>query len=443
MKTIRLLFGLLVVLSLLLSACAAPAAPAGNAAAPAEEGAAPSGEPVTLTILTHWGEESLLKPMQEKIALYQESHPNVEIDYQAVTFDQLLTKITTARAAGTSPDIYHFYNLWMPDFVEGGMLAAPPEDILADIQANYSEGTIGAVSYNGQVWGYPTELNTYQLLYNKKMFEEAGIAAPPATLAELKEAACALTVVGDDGTVQRAGLVVLPGWDSGVVHPFMSLLWSNNGEYLSPDLTTVEFNSDASREILQTYVDMVNEQCMDPAIGTQTNFAEGKGAMLIMANWFRATLQTAFVDGYENVGIAPIPTGEGGQSTTVQYNWLWGVDAGSANADAAWEFVRWLNTPAAEGEASPMGDYLTSALGAIPSRISDQEALADRLSDDFMKAYVGSASTARAEPILRGGQEIKTALQQGIEATWYGQKDVDTALSDAAAEAERILAENQ
>ena len=49
------------------------------------------------------------------------------------------------------------------------MLDTPPAAVLDDIQASYSPGTQGAVSYNGQVWGYPTELNTYQLLYNKKM----------------------------------------------------------------------------------------------------------------------------------------------------------------------------------------------------------------------------------------------------------------------------------
>ncbi len=443
MKRTFWIFALLALLALLVSACAAPVAPAADGGAAAEgEAAAASGEPVTLTILTHWGEESLATPMQAKLDAYMAANPNVTIEYQAVTFDQLLTKITTARAAGASPDIIHFYNLWMPDFVEGGMLAEPPADLLAEIQANYSEGTIGAVSYGGQVWGVPTELNTYQLIYNKQMLADAGVT-PPTTLAELKEAACALKVVGDDGTVQRAGLVLLTGWDSGVVHPYVSLLWSAGGEYLAEDLSVAEFNSAEGAEVAQAYVDMVNEQCVDPALGAMTNFAEGKGAMMIVANFFRSTLQTSMEGGYENVGVAPIPTSNDGQSTTVQYNWLWGVDAASPNQAEAWKFIQWMNSPAAEGEASPMGDYLTSALGAIPSRLSDQEALADRLSDEFMTAFVGSASTARPEPVLRGGQEIKTALQQGIEATWYGQKDVATALADAETEANRILSENQ
>ena len=445
MKTTRLFLGLVLALALLVvAACTAPVAP--TAAPAAGDGAAApaaSGEKVKLTILTHWGEESLAKPMKAKLDEYMKLNPNVEIEYQAVTFDQLLTKITTARAAGTSPDIYHFYNLWMPDFVEGGMLDDPPAAVLDDIKANYSEGTQGAVSYGGKVWGYPTELNTWQLLYNKKMLPMPASTKPPATFAELKDAACKLKVVGDDGTVQRAGLVLLPGWDSGVVHPFLSLLWSNKGEYLAPDLSKSMFNSPEGLATLQLYMDMLKDKCIDPALGDFNNFVEGKGAMIIMANFLRSTLQTAFADGYENVGVAPIPIGDGGTSTAVQYNWLWGVDAGSKNKEEAWKLVQWLNTPEAEGKASPMGDYLTSALGAIPSRMSDQTALKDRLSDEFMTAYVNSASNARPEPVLRGGQEIKTAFQQGIEAAWYGQKTPEQALTDAATEADRILSENK
>jgi multiple sugar transport system substrate-binding protein len=404
----------------------------------------PTPQPVKLTILTHWGEESLLKPMKAKLDEYMKLNPHVTIDYQAVTFDQLLTKITTARAAGVSPDIYHFYNLWLPDFVKGGMLSVPPADVIEDIKANYSPGSINAVTFADQIWGYPTEINTYQLVYDKKILAEVGYDKPPATFDELKDAACKIKKLTPDGKVERAGLVLMPGWDSGVVHPFLSLLWSNNGEYLSPDYSQALFNSPEGLATLQLYMDLINNQCADPGLGGgYMDFVNGKGGMIIMANWFRATLMDSYANGYENIAVAPIPHGPNGTSTTLQYNWLWGVDNGSPNREEAWKLVKWLNTPASEGAASPTGDYLTSALGAIPSRVSDQQALADRLSEAFLKAYLESTSSTRPEPVLIGGQEIKTALQTEIEAAWYGQKSPEQALADAAEEANRILAENR
>jgi multiple sugar transport system substrate-binding protein len=425
---------MIVVLGLLLGAC--QAAPATQAT---------SNEPVKLVVLTHWGEESLATPMKALLDEYTKANPNVTIEYQAVTFDQLLTKISTSRAAGTAPDIIHIYNLWMPDFVKGGALATPPADVVEDIKANYSPGSIQAVTVKDQIWGYPTEINTWQLVYNKKMFADAGLSEPPKTLDELKDYACKLTKKKSDGTLEHTGLAVLTGWDSGVVHPFLSLLWSNGGQYIAPDLSKAEFNSPQAKEVLQAYSDMIKEGCVDPGLGGGFNdFVTGKSAMVIMANFFRSDLKNSFVDGYDNVGVAPIPVGPSGdKSVALQYNWLWTVDKTSKNAEEAWKLVKWLNSPRGEGKASPMGEYLTSALGAIPSRLSDQKALSDTLSDFFLKAYLDSASTSQPEPVLVGGQEIKTALQTQIENTWYDKASIDEALQSAATEADRILSENK
>ena len=47
----------------------------------------------------------------------------------------------------------------------------------------------------------------------------------------------------------------------------------------------------------------------------------------------------------------------------MSYNWLWGVTASSPNQDKAWEFIQCMNTAQAEGEGSPMGDYLVTCPG--------------------------------------------------------------------------------
>lgn len=430
---LRYLFAVLILVSSMVAACTPVETPAAGPA---------SAEPVTLVVLTHWGEESVLKAMQAKIDQYQQLHPNVTIDYQTVPFDQLLTKIISGRTAGITPDVYHFYNLWLPEFVIGGMLAEPPDEILADIRANYSSGTIDAVSAGGKIWGYPTEINTYQLIYNKRALAEAGFDSPPATWDELKEMAAALTQRDANGQVIQGGFGVITGWDSGVVHPFLSLLWSNGGQYIDVENARSRFNDEKGLETLQLYMDMIESGAIDLGINALSDFPSGKVAMTIMANWWRATLRQSFVDGYENVGVAPIPHTPGNDSTTLQYNWLFGVDSNSRQQEEAWRFVRWMNTPSAAGELTPIGDFLFNALGAIPSRTSDQEVLAEEL-DHFLKPFVESTASAIPEPVVAGGQEVKTKLQTEIEAAWFGQKTPQEALDAAAAEADQILMEKR
>ncbi|MEZ4506932.1 MAG: extracellular solute-binding protein [Thermomicrobiales bacterium] len=394
---------------------------------------------VKLTVLTHWAPAEQKEPLEAIFQTYMDANPGVEIVLETVAFEELLKRITTGALGGGANDIFHIYNLWLPELSGSDLLATPPESVSTDVSAAYAPGTVAGASYGETIWGFPTEVNVYQLVYNKAMLEAAGVTVP-AKLSELRDAAAACTIKDGD-TVTQAGFLFQATWDSGVVHPFTSLLWSNNGQYVNEDNTEALFNQQPGVDVLQVECDIFADGSALTGVPQDADFESGRAAMTIMANWWGAQLKASDI-GMENVGVAPIPVGEGGTSTALQYEWLWTVSNTSANAEAAWNFLTWLNSPVAEGASSPMGDYLTSALNAIPGRTSDQEAHADVLGDDFVAPFVAALATAKTEPILPGAQEIKTGLQTQIESAWFGETDPQTALNTAAEQANGILAEN-
>lgn len=409
-------------------------------------GAATMAQDTTLTMLTHWGTEDQLAAQQLIIDAYMESNPGVNIELVTVDFGELRTKIITGRTAGISADIYHFYHLWLPDFVNSGVLDPPPAEDLAFINENVAQGTIDAVSTSdGHTWGYPTEVNPYLLVYNKRLLAEAGYDAPPATWEELKEIAAAITQVDDTGAISQVGLGVMPGWDSGIVHPFSALLFSNGGSYLSADRTVAEFNSAQGVETLQLYADLVASGGTDPSINGLGNFPSGTVGMVIMAPWWRATLRAAEgVDFETEVGVAEIPVGPSGDApSSIAYTWLFAVDSSSPNKEAAWDFVHWMNAEQTEGAGSAIGDFLVNALGAIPSFAHDQAAFAESMSDHYVSAFVAASAYAQPEQIVAGGQEIKTLLQVEIEAVLAGMTTPEEALSAVEAQANAILEEHR
>ncbi len=402
-------------------------------------GRAAAQDNVKLTVLTHWAQAAQKDPLEAIFQTYMDANPGVEIELQTVEFAELLKRITTGALGGDATDIFHIYNLWLPELSGSDLLSTPPESVSSDVSSAYAPGTVAGASYADTIWGFPTEVNVYQMVYNKAMLEAAGVTVP-ANLSELRDAAAACTIRDGDNLTQ-AGFLFQATWDSGVVHPFTSLLWSNNGEYVNEDNSEVLFNQQPGIDVLQVECDIFADGSALTGIPDDADFEAGRAAMTIMANWWGAQLKASDL-GMENVGVAPIPVGEGGTSTALQYEWLWSVNNTSANAEAAWSFLTWLNTPAAEGESSPMGDFLTSALNAIPGRTSDQDAHADVLGDDFVAPFVAALATARTEPIIPGAQEIKTGLQTQIESAWFGETDPQTALNTAADQANGILAEN-
>lgn len=397
---------------------------------------------VTLRILTHWGEERLLDA-QAKLYGACEASTGVKVELETVPFGDLLTKIVANNTAGTNTDIIHLYNLWLPDFAKSGLLSTPPQSIIDAISGNAPEGVIQGITSGGQIWGWPTEVNTYLLIYNKRLLAEAGFDAPPTTWDELKTMAAAISKKDATGAVTQIGYGIITGWDSGVVHPWATLLMSNGGSYLNADGTATAFNSPQGVETLQLYADLVANGGTDVSMAAQTEFENGRVGMMIMANWWRASLQNASSVNYDTeVGVAPVPVGPSGtKSATMSYNWLWGVTASSPNQEKAWEFIQCLDTAPAAGEGSPMGSYLVKDMGAIPSNTSDRAAFAEDLGDHFEAPFVESVSYAVPEPVVAGGQEVKTKLQAEIEAVLNGMEDPATALEFAAQEGDAVLQE--
>jgi multiple sugar transport system substrate-binding protein len=412
------------------------------AAATALSPVAANAQELQLTYLTHWAPDTVTL-LEDAASAYSADHPNVSVSVRAVPFGDLLT---TIRSGGTDgPTIASIYDLWLPALVKDGLVAPAPDGVASDVSDNWPAGIAAAASVGGQVYGIPNEINVYALNYNKKLFEEAGIAAPPATWDELKDTAAKLT----DESAGRQGFGMINSWAAGVVHPFSSLLVSNGGQLIEDGVPKLD--SQRALETFQLYENLIKDGSSVAAMGTADanttgpfldNFVSGKTGMIIMANWWESALKAGMGDGFENIGTAPIPVGPGGDTArSISYSWQTVVNAGASEAEqeAAWEFLAWLNGPdSGENGASAMAGILQS-MGILPSRTSDVDAYADALGRPFLEGYVTTLENAQGFPIVLGGQEFSEALQQVIEQLQYGQITAEEAQTNAQADAVSIL----
>ncbi|MCL4543031.1 MAG: ABC transporter substrate-binding protein [Chloroflexi bacterium] len=412
--------------------------------APSAATARAAGKTATkVTMLTHW-DATTLKVFQPYLTEYQQVNPGTTVDVLTVPFDQLLKKITVSQLSGTGYDIYHIYDLWLPDLLKNNLLAPAPNDVESDVKPAYAPGAVDAVSSQGHLYGYPTEIDTYALNYNKRLFEDVGSVGPPTNWTELLATAHKLTKTDSSGRIIRQGFGTINGWDSGVVHPWLSMLWSNGGDLLAPDFKKSVFNSKQGLETLDLYKQLINEKVMAADLGKAyaNNFELGKTAMIIMANWWESGLKSTMKDHFADVATAPIPVGpSGSKAIAVSYVWLYTLNRSSKVQPEAWQFLKWLNGPAATGKSSRMGDWLLSQ-GILPSRNSDLTAHARELDTPFLKTYVDELQSARPFPVVLGGAEITVDLQKQIEAVEFGNATPEQALTTAQTQVDALLKKN-
>jgi multiple sugar transport system substrate-binding protein len=275
---------------------------------------AAQAEKVNLSYLTHWSPESVA--MLEKAAsAYTKDHPDVSISVRAVPFGDLLTTLRASGGGSEGATMASIYNAWLPDLAKDKLLAAIPDAMATEVRADWPAGIVGASSTGGILYGFPNEIDVYALNYNRKLFEAAGIKAPPTNWDELVADAKALA----DKSKGQQGLGLINSWTAGVIHPFASLLASDGGRLVTGGKP--QLDSAPAKETFALYEKLVKEGLSDPTMGTADanttgpfldNFVSGKTGMIIMANWWESALKSGMGEKFADIATAPIPVGPNG-----------------------------------------------------------------------------------------------------------------------------------
>ncbi|HVG47758.1 MAG TPA: sugar ABC transporter substrate-binding protein [Rubellimicrobium sp.] len=399
--------------------------------------AAAAQEAKTIQVATHYTEEQAA-PLLACFDAYEAEHPGVTVEHQQTAYGDFLQTILTSRVGGTAPDIVNVYSVWVPQLAAAGALEAPPQEVADFIAGNYEPSTVNAATVNGQLWGIPTELSVYALVYNKKLLAAAGYDAPPKTWAELREIAQKITTTNDQGNIDVGGYAYGTSVAEGV-HPFYTQMFAAGVPPFAEDGRSTNLTSPEAIRILTDQAALFQDGITSNAI-TVDNFVSNAVGMVIEANWNKFGAQEAFGDQFEDtVGVAPIPTdGPGG---TMLYTFLWAVDSTSDAKDEAWDLLQFLSTARTEGGLSCTGEMM-NALGSFTGNSSDLSIMTAN-ADAFDQAFIEEVTSGRAvtQPNIWQASEVDRILRGYIDQAWAGTMTPEEALTQADAEIQAILDE--
>jgi multiple sugar transport system substrate-binding protein len=403
---------------------------------PIATGAAP---PVTtIRVAGHYNSQQVA-PLLACFRQYETQHPGIRIEYQQVSYKEFFQTVMIARAGRSPVDIYSLYSIWAPQLIGTGALDVPPPDIDRFVRDNYTPATINAATIKGHLWGIPTAVSIYQLVYNKKLLAAAGFAAPPRTLDEMTTMAAAITKKNRQGNILVAGYATdLAGSD--IAHSFYAELYAAGVAPYSADMRHTNLRSPAAVAILARQAELFRRGITSYSV-LSADFAGGNVGMTIMANWMKDTLRASLGSRFnDTVGVAPIPSsGPGG---TMLYSFFWGVDAASKHKRAAWDMLRWLNSPRANNGLSCTGTML-AGMGDLTGNRADMAAMRTLISDPFSQQFVRAlnAPGAVSQANLWHAEEVDRLLKFDIQLALAGRMTPAAALAAADRDITAILAE--
>lgn len=398
----------LVLLALLVAACSGPSAAATTAPTAAPQNtAAPSNEPVTITwwhITTADNQKAVWQKLADE---FTAANPHVTIEITVLENEAFKTKLTTVLQSDDMPDIFQSWGGGgMNEYAEAGLL----KDITADLDADggawrntFSPGALGVYAYQGTNYGVPWDMGMVGFWYNKDLFAQAGIEAPPATWGELLTAVEKLKAAGITPIALGAG----DKWPAAFWWEYLA---TRIGGQAAFDAAASRAGGFADPAFVQAGEKILELAALDPfqagVLGATwgdeaTLMGNGEAAMDLMGQWAPGAFNDNSVD---KLGIG--------------------------------DALGWFPFPAVEGGAGAATDALGGGNGFAIGRDAPQAAV------DFVKyltraeSQVQCAEEGFCVPVVKGGEAglsdpLLLAVQQGAAAADYFQLYYDQYLPPA------------
>jgi multiple sugar transport system substrate-binding protein len=368
--------------------------------------------------------------VKSMVADFNADYPDVEIDIESLTFDQMRDKLVSSfQSSSPTYDLIVVDNPWLVDFANANFLQ--PLDARIDSTPDYDDADFfkpltDITEVDGVRYGVPFYNYALGYLYNTDDLAAANLAVP-TSLDELVSTSKALK------TADRAGIAMQPQRGYKIFEEWGNWLFAAGGSIYDAD-GKVTLNTPEAKRALEAYIDTYQNAApanslnwsMDEA---QRSVSANQSASMINYNWQLPALNEAGSGpAAGKIKLAPIPGGK-----QVLGSWSWAIPANSAASDAAWAFASWIT-------AKPNDVARTEKGGAAirQSTLSDPAVLEGRFGAEYYQTV--EQLLANASPLSQGpsGEEMIQAVGTELNEAVAGTKSVDDALAAAQAEAEKI-----
>lgn len=378
--------------------------------------------PVTIT---WWDTSNATNEAPTYKALVEEfeaAHKDIKVKYVNVPFDQAQNKFDTAAGATGAPDILRSEVGWTPAFAKKGFfLPLDGTEALKD-QDEFQPSLIKQAQYDGKTYGVPFVTDTLALVYNKQLFEKAGVTEAPKTWDDLKKAAATIkSETGVDGY-----------WGSTQAYYAQSFLYGDGTDTVDVAQKKITVNSPEAEKAYGTWLGLFDGKGLHKADTTadayahiQDAFVNGKVASIVQGPWEITNFYkgSAFKD-KANLGIATVPAGTSGKAGAPTGGHNLSVYAGSdkAHQEASLKFVEFMTSAKSQ-------ETIALKNSTLPTR--DDAYTAEVKADPGIAGYQTVLAAAQPRPELPEYSSLWGPLDTELLAIAGGKKSLDKGLGDA------------
>ena len=413
-------------LASLLAACGGGSGSgAGGSNASGSGDAANDEEPVTITFWFPGESEVLEQYFFNAAKEFEASQSRIKVDVTSLPSgaDDIDTKLNAAKLAGTYPDVFSAYLIFIGTRGALGEFANL-DGYLAewDERDDIHESALELGKFKGESVGVGYFPAPEILTYRKDAFQEAGLdpEKPPTNWAELKEYAEKLTVRDASGNTVRVGLDVPLNNASSFFEAFMR----QNGSPIIDEINEVPvFADEASTEAFEYLTELFQLGAIpyDYQKKDTSPFVNGKAAMAFLTPAVISNLQNKDPNLKDIFGFGPVLE-EKARVAFTGYR-LFTIGSTSKHKDEAWEFIKFMMS------AEQMWKrYEQLQIPVVRKSLEERFIAANPAINSVLVDYVVNG---KGKPVTSFTTRYNKFIHQAYEESVTGTKPAAAALKDA------------
>ncbi|MCA0253622.1 MAG: extracellular solute-binding protein [Actinobacteria bacterium] len=356
----------------------------------------------------------------EMVKEFTDDHPNVTVKLVITTWDSMANQIKVALDSGDTPDVITELISRVPLYAEQDQLRDVSSWYTGDMAMDdFTKSAVDAVSVDGTVYGVPFRWDAGSMVYNKDLFEKAGVEVPK-TWSELQ--AVSKTIHDKTG-------VYAYGWPLGNDRN-TQVRWLN-GYYTMGG--TLERGGTLNAEASQASLELIEQGFKEGYVTPSSLEADNTQLQNLLINgqiafYFEGAYAIAPIkEGGINVGTAMWP-GPDGPAMVSADGFALMVPAGATEAPELQQFVSYLSTP----------DNQSRMTDTFPARISaaSNEKFSDPLLQPFLEQQTDYAFPV---PSFAGYEEMIPTIFAAAQSVALGDSTPADANATIVSHAETAL----
>lgn len=377
------------------------------------------------------------------IANYKILHPFINIEYRKLRYEEYEAELLNALAEDRGPDIFSIQNTWINKY-QSKLMPMPAKITMAypitkgtikketipelrttnslslkDIRDKFIDTvSYDVISEDQKVYGLPLFVDTLVLIYNRDLFNNAGLSEIPQYWnSEFLQNVKKMTKQNQKGEIIQSGIAL--GGTSNVSRfsDILSLIMMQNGATMLNN-KSISFNQqlpgsnyNPGLEALRFYTDFANplkeSYTWSNALPSSLEmFISGQVAMIFAYSYDIPLIKAQAPK--LNFSITAVPQIEGTPPTNINFAnyWVEVVSKKSKNTNEAWDFIQFIT------REDQVKLYLekTKRPTALKSLVASQK------NDDELRVFANQLLTAKSWYKGYGPQAVDSAFKEMIDA---------------------------